>query len=233
MTPSIDIYADTAYLTEITAWATEPTIRGFTVNPTLLRAAGVTNLRVWAHEVLVLVPENLPVSIPMLAPDVAHMEIQARAIADWGRNVYVKIPIQTSAGESTLGLVRALTQEGIHVNITAVFKLDHVVAIQDAVGLSAPYLVSMFAGRIADAGRDPVPDLAAAAHWLAATPNARLVWASARQVGDVVRAAVAGCHIITLPPALLLKLSTLGKDLDTYSRETVAQFEEAARELRW
>ncbi len=228
---NIDIYADTAYLTEIAAWATEPAIRGFTVNPTLLRQAGVTHLREWAHAALALVPE-LPLSLPMLAADLAHMEIQARCIAEWGQNVYVKIPVQTSAGESTLPLITKLNHDGIPLNVTAVFTRQQARAVQYALRDGAPYLLSVFAGRIADTGWDPAQHLAE----LCLQPwkrQGRVIWASARQVGDVVRAADAGCDIITLPPALLLKLSTLGKDLHTYSRETVAQFEEDARDLRW
>ncbi len=232
MALSIDIYADTAYLTEIAAWATEPRIRGFTTNPTLLRQAGVTHLREWAHAALALVPE-LPLSLPMLAADVAHMEIQARSIAEWGQNVYVKIPIQTSAGESTLPLIQRLSHDGVPLNITAVFTAAQVTGIRHAVEGGAPCLVSVFAGRIADTGTPAAAVVGTAVRQLAVVPNARLVWASARSVVDVVHAVAVGCHIITLPPALLLKLSTLGKDLDEYSRETVAQFEEAARELRW
>ncbi len=229
---SVDIYADTAYLSEMTAWATEPIIRGFTVNPTLLRQAGVTHYREWAELALALIPE-LPLSLPMLAEDVAHMEIQARTIAEWGRNVYVKIPVQTSAGESTLPLIARLSQDGIQLNVTAVFTLDQVQGIRTAVDGGASCIVSMFAGRIADCGCDPGPLLSVAAEQLGGTYNAQLLWASARSVYDVCRAIRTDCHIITLPPALLLKLPTLGKDLDEYSRETVAQFEEAARELRW
>ncbi len=227
----ISIYADTAYLTEIAAWATEPRIRGFTVNPTLLRQAGVTHYWEWARAALALVPE-LPISLPMLAPDLAHMEIQAYLLAECGRNVYVKIPIQTSAGESTLPLIQQLNHDGIPLNITAVFTDQQARAVQYALRDGAPYLLSVFAGRIADTGYDTEKLLGE----LCLQPwkrQGRVLWASARQVGDVVKAADAGCDIITLPPALLLKLPTLGKDLDEYSRETVAQFEEDARELRW
>ncbi len=231
---SIDIYADTAYLTEIAAWATEPRIRGFTANPTLLRQAGVTHYRDWINEAQALV-HGLPLSLPMLATDIAHMEIQARALATWipHDNIYVKIPIQTSAGESTLPLIQKLSHDGIPLNVTAVFTFTQARAARKAVQGGAPCLVSMFAGRIADTGEHAEDMLAVAAHQLGLAPNVRLLWASARQVGDVVTAARAGCDIITLPPALLRKLPTLGKDLDAYSRETVAQFEEDARELRW
>ncbi len=233
MTPSIDIYADTAYLSEIAAWATEPRIRGFTVNPTLLRQAGVLHYSAWAHAALALVPER-PLSLPMLAADVAHMEIQARALAWLRSNVYVKIPIQTSAGESTLPLIKKLSHDGIQLNVTAVFTIKQALRAAQAVRGGAPCILSVFAGRITDTGACPLQglllDLQAVLHLY---PNVRVLWASARQVGDVALAASAHCDIITLPPALLLKLPLLGKDLDTYSRETVAQFEEAARELRF
>ncbi len=228
---AIDIYADTAYLTEIAAWRNEPHIRGFTVNPTLLRQAGVTRYSAWIAAAIAFVP-SLPLSLPMLAPDLAHMEIQARALAAWGPNVYVKIPIQTSAGESTLPLIQKLSHDGIPLNITAVFTIEQVQAIGPAIEGGAAALVSMFAGRIADCGCDPWDHLEYA-RTLLPQSNARLVWASARGVFDVRQAQDAGCDIITLPPALLLKLPLLGKDLDTYSRETVAQFEEAASGLRW
>ncbi len=232
MDRSIDTYADTAYLTEIAAWATEPRIRGFTVNPTLLRQAGIISYEAWAHVALDLVGDR-PLSLPMLAADVAHMEIQARAIAAWGRNVYVKIPIQTSAGESTLPLIEKLSRDGIPLNVTAVFTIDQVQAVALAVEGRAGGIISVFAGRVADTGVNPLLLMRQAGAIVHRDPQVRLLWASARQLWDVVQAARAGCDIITLPPALLLKLSTLGKDLDTYSRETVAQFEEAARELRW
>ncbi len=228
----IDIYADSAYLTEIAAWATEPRIRGFTVNPTLIRQAGVTSYLSWAMRVLPLVPE-LPLSLPMLAPDLAHMEIQAQTIASWGRNVYVKIPVQTSAGESALPLIKKLSHDGVPLNVTAVFTIDQVQAIEKTVRGGGACLVSVFAGRIADTGTALMPLMMRAGTILHRHPNARLLWASARQVADVVYAQRAACAAITLAPSLLLKLGTLGKDLDTYSRETVAQFEEDARELRW
>ncbi len=232
MDRDIAIYADTAYLTEIAAWATEPRIRGFTVNPTLLRQAGVTHYWAWVQAARALVPE-LPLSLPMLAPDLAHMEIQAYLLAECGRNVYVKIPIQTSAGESTLGLIKKLSRDGVPLNVTAVFTPGQVRSVVKAVQGGAPCILSVFAGRVTDTGGDAESLLLHARLILGACQNVRLLWASARQVGDVVVAARAQCDIITLPPALLLKLGTLGKDLDTYSRETVAQFEEAARELRW
>ncbi len=229
---AIDIYADTAYLSEMTGWATEPRIRGFTVNPTLLRQAGVTHYREWADLALALIPE-LPLSLPMLAPDLAHMEIQAHEVAGYGRNVYVKIPIQTSAGESTLPLIQKLSHAGVPLNVTAVFTIQQMEAVGAAVAGGPPCILSVFAGRLADTGRDPVALFLHARAGIHCPPNLRWLWASARQVGDVVKAAGAGCDIITLPPALLLKLGTLGKDLDEFSRETVAQFEEAARELRF
>src|SRR6185369_3738895 len=148
---NIDIFADTAHLTEIAAWATEPRIRGFTTNPTLIRAAGVTHYAEWAQAALALVPA-LPLSLPMLDADVAHMELQAREIAAWGPNVYVKIPVQTSAGESTLPLIEKLSHDGIPLNITAVFTTGQVSAIGRAVDGGAPCIVSVFAGRIADTG---------------------------------------------------------------------------------
>lgn len=228
---NIEIFADTAHLTEIAAWATEPRVRGFTTNPTLIRAAGVTHFREWAHAALALVGDR-PLSLPMLAPDLAHMAVQAQEIAAWGPNVYVKIPIQTSAGESTLPLIEQLSHDGIPLNVTAVFTHEQTRRVQYALQDGAPYLLSVFAGRIADTGCDPKQLLGA----LCLQPWKRqglVIWASARQVGDVVRAADAGCDIITLPPALLLKLPTLGKDLDEYSRETVLGFERDAAELRW
>lgn len=229
---NIDIYCDSASLPDLRAWATEPRVRGFTTNPTLIRQAGVVNYREWAHAALALVGD-LPLSLPMLAADVAHLEIQARAIADWAPNIYVKIPVQTSAGESTLPLIERLSHDGVPLNVTAVFTLEQVELVRQAVQDGPPCIVSVFAGRIADTGVDPQKLLPRAAERLARAPHARLLWASARSVYDVVQAAKAHCDIITLPPALLRKLDTLGKDLDEYSRETVRQFEEDARELRW
>jgi transaldolase len=220
---TIKLYGDGADLASIERLAADPRIKGFTTNPTLMRAAGVTDYRAFALEVLKLVPD-LPVSFEVFADDLATMEEQAREIASWGENIYVKVPVTTTRGEFCGPIIASLSSEGVKLNVTAIMTLDQIVHVRDALAKGTPAIVSVFAGRIADTGRDPVPHMAGAAALLRERPELELLWASPRELLNVFHADATGCHIITLTPELIKKLSMVGHDLDTYSRETVTMF---------
>jgi len=220
---SVKIFADGADLDGIIALAEDPRISGFTTNPTLMWKAGLTDYQDFAQRLLERITEY-PVSFEVFADDTDEMRRQARLIASWGENVYVKIPITTTSGESMAPLVRELSEYGVKVNVTALFTLPQVELITAAVKEGAPSCVSVFAGRIADAGVDPVPLMAQAVNILADAPRAELIWASPREILNVVQADSVGCHIITVTHDLLAKLGSLGKDLDQFSLETVQMF---------
>jgi transaldolase len=224
---SVKIFADGADLDGIIALAEDPRISGFTTNPTLMWKAGLTDYQDFAQRLLERITEY-PVSFEVFADDADEMRRQARLIASWGENVYVKIPITTTSGESMAPLVRELSEYGVKVNVTALFTLPQVELITAAVKEGAPSCVSVFAGRVADAGVDPVPLMAEAVNTLADAPRAELIWASPREILNVVQADSVGCHIITVTHDLLAKLGSLGKDLDQFSLETVQMFQRDA-----
>ena len=224
---SVRIFADGADLDGIFALAEDPRITGFTTNPTLMWKAGLTDYQDFAQRLLERITE-FPVSFEVFADDAEEMRRQARLIASWGKNVYVKIPVTTTSGESMTPLVRELSEGGVQVNVTAVFTLPQVELIAAAVKDGAPSYVSVFAGRIADAGIDPVPIMAQAVNILVDSPRAELIWASPREILNVIQADNVGCHIITVTHDLLAKLGSLGKDLDQFSLETVQMFQRDA-----
>ena len=217
------IFADGADLDGILALAEDPNISGFTTNPTLMWKAGLTDYADFAQRLLERITTH-PISFEVFADDAAEMRRQARLIASWGDNVYVKIPITTTAGESMAPLVRELAEDGVQVNVTAMFTTAQVEMITAAVKDGAPSYLSVFAGRIADAGVDPVPIMARSVEIMKEAPQAELIWASPREILNVVQADQVGCHIITVTHDLLKKLGSLGKDLDQYSLETVQMF---------
>jgi transaldolase len=219
----IKIFADGADLAGIRLAAADSRIKGFTTNPTLMRSAGVTDYKSFALNVLKIVPDR-PVSFEVFADDLSTMGEQAREIASWGPNVYVKVPYGNTKGESCAPLIAALSGSGIKLNITAIMTLDQVARVGDALAGDTPAIVSVFAGRVADTGRDPVPHMAEALRLLRTRRNAELLWASPRELLNIVQADEIGCHIITVTGDLLKKLSLVAKDLDVYSRETVAMF---------
>jgi transaldolase len=219
----IKLFADGADLASIERLAADPRIKGFTTNPTLMRAAGVTDYRRFADDLLNLVPDR-PVCLELFADDLVVMGEQAREIASWGRNIYVKIPVSTTRGEFCGPVIAALSSEGVKLNVTALMTIEQVVQVRDALAEGTPAIVSVFAGRIADTGRDPVPHMARAAALLRERPEQELLWASSRELLNVFHADAAGCHIITVTAELIRKLSVIGHDLDSYSRETVAMF---------
>lgn len=224
----VRIYADGADVATVAHLAAHPLVRGFTTNPTLMRRAGVTDYEVFARQMLAAVPDR-PVSFEVLADDSAAMERQARRIASWGAQVFVKIPVTNTHGDSTDALIRRLSLDGIQVNVTAVLTVDQVRTIATAIAGGAPAYVSVFAGRVADTGRDPVPLMTEALAVLRTSPNAELLWASPREVRNIIQADAIGCPIITVTSDLLAKLPLLGRDLQHYSRETVCMFYDDAR----
>jgi len=219
----IKLFADGADLEHIRKTCENPHIRGITTNPTLMRQSGVEDYRSFAQDVLEAVPE-LPVCFEVLADDRMEMARQARAIQSWGPNVFVKIPVTNTRGESSLPMVRSLVEDGVQVNITAVFTLDQVREAADVLAANVPGFVSIFAGRIADAGIDPVPVMTQAVEILGNLPQTELIWASPREVFNVVQADACGCHVITLTDGLMSKLALIGKDLNEFSLETVKMF---------
>jgi transaldolase len=223
----VKIFADGADLAGIKKLTSNPLIKGITTNPTLMRKAGIGDYADFAVQVLAAVPD-LPVSFEVFADDFAEMEWQAREIASWGRNVNVKIPITNTRGESAGPLIKRLSAAGVTLNVTAILTLDQVRVVADALDPAAPAIVSVFAGRIADSGRDPMPIMKEAVGVLKSRPKAELLWASTRELLNIVQADQCGCHIVTVTHDLLGKLSTLGKDLTAFSLDTVKMFREDA-----
>ncbi len=220
---SIAIYADGADLGTIAVRAKDPLIKGFTTNPTLMRKSGVQDYERFAKDALALVG-NRSISFEVFADDFPTMEKQARRIASWGSNVSVKIPITNTKGESAVSLIRTLSSEGISVNVTALMTEAQVEAVADALSADTSAIVSVFAGRIADTGRDPVPVMQRCKDILSGKPKAQLLWASPREVLNLFQADAIGCEIITMTDDLLKKLAGTGKNLDTFSLETVKMF---------
>jgi transaldolase len=220
---STRIFADGADLDGILALAADPRIAGFTTNPTLMHKAGLTDYAEFAHRLLERVTVH-PISFEVFADDPSEIARQARLISSWGENVYVKVPVTTTTGESLAALVRELSEEGVKVNVTALFTTAQVEVITAAVADGAPSCISVFAGRIADAGVDPVPIMARSVEIMTGAPRAELIWASPREILNVVQADQVGCHIITVTHDLLKKLDGLGKDLEQFSLETVRMF---------
>jgi len=220
---NIKIFADGADIAGIKTMSANPMIAGFTTNPTLMRKAGIQDYKRFALDVLAVVP-NLPVSFEVFADEFDEMERQAREIATWGPNVNVKIPITNSRGESCVSLCGRLAKAGVVLNVTAIFSLAQVRELAKALDEKVPAIVSVFAGRIADTGVDPVPHMKACRALLAKLPKAELLWASPREVLNLVHAEEAGCNIITMTNDLIAKIALFGKDLDAYSLETVQMF---------
>jgi transaldolase len=217
------IFADGANLQSILELADDPRISGFTTNPTLMRQAGVADYARFAAELLSHVRTH-PVSFEVFADEPVEIRRQARLISSWGANVYVKIPVTTTSGEPMTEVVRDLSHDGVKVNVTAMCTLGQVETMTAAVAGGAPSYLSVFAGRIADAGVDPVPLVRRAVEIMAAAPAAECLWASPREVLNLLQADSAGCHIITMTPDLLRKLDCVGKDLLQFSLETVQMF---------
>jgi len=223
----VKLFADGADLAGMKEMAANPMVAGFTTNPTLMRKAGVTDYKAFALDVLKAIPDR-PVSFEVFADDFAQMERQALEIASWGANVNVKIPVTNTRGEFCGPLVERLSRAGVTLNVTALFTLDQVRRVTERLHPDTPAIISVFAGRIADSGRDPVPVMAESVRIMRARPKAELIWASPRELLNIFQADAIGCHIITATNDILKKLALVGKDLDRYSLETVEMFHKDA-----
>lgn len=229
--PAIKIFTDASTLAEIRSFAAKPWVSGFTTNPTLLRKGGVSDYKAFASEAI-KAANGKPLSLEVVADDLAEIETQGRRLGSWGPNVLVKIPISTTSGESCLPVVRVLLDSGVGVNVTAIFTDEQMAKLIDILQPNDKIIASVFAGRIADTGIDPVPIMRRYVKQLSVIPSAELLWASPRELLNLVQASAIGCHLITVTPDLLGKLELLGRDLHQFSLETVRMFHSDALSAR-
>ncbi|HEX2785683.1 MAG TPA: transaldolase [Ilumatobacteraceae bacterium] len=220
---NIKIFADGADLASMVALAAQSHIRGLTTNPTLMRQAGISDYKAFAADVLAAIPDK-PISFEVFADEPVEMLRQARQIASWGENVYVKIPVTTTDGASTNPMVTELSSNGVKLNVTALMTPDQVSSVAAAMEPGVPAIISVFAGRVADTGRDPVPLMTECVDQLLHRNEIELIWASPRELLNIFQADAIGCDIITVTPDLLKKLELVGKDLAVFSLETVQMF---------
>ncbi len=228
MTPAVDrlrvkIFGDGAELKGILELTRQPWIKGFTTNPTLMRKAGITDYRSFALEVLAAVPDK-PISFEVFSDEFDEMEAQALEIASWGPNVNVKIPITNTRREFSGPLLGRLSRQGVELNVTAIMTVDQVRRTVDALEGTASVFISVFAGRIADTGRDPLPIMEESLEILRKRTNTALIWASPRELLNIIQADEMGCDIITVTGDILAKIGGVGKDLDEFSLDTVKMF---------
>jgi transaldolase len=223
----VKLFADGADKAGMLEMYHHPLIQGFTTNPTLMRKADILDYQAFARDIVHAIPDR-PISFEVFSDDFDDMARQARTIAQWGEHVYVKIPVTNTWGESSGELIRTLAQAGVKLNVTALMTLDQVQQVSAALVDGPSAFVSVFAGRIADTGRDPIPLMAAAVELLRLYPNIELIWASPRELLNIFQADSIGCHIITATNDILAKLRLVGKDLHAYSLETVQMFREDA-----
>jgi transaldolase len=224
----VKLFADGADKAAMLALYKNPCIQGFTTNPTFMRKAGLRDYEAFARDILSSISDR-PISFGVLADDPDEIYQQALQIAGWGANVYVKIPVTNTKGESALGIARELSREGLHLNITSLLTLDQLHDTANALAGGAPSYVSVFAGRIADTGCDPVPVMKAAAELVHQHPGIELIWASTRELLNIIQADSIGCDIITATPDIIQKLGLIGKDLVEYSRETAQMYYDDAK----
>jgi len=222
-TLKVKLFADGADLPGMMEMYADPLIRGFTTNPTLMRKAGVQNYEVFARQVIEAIPDR-PISFEVFADEFDVMERQALKIASWGKNVNVKIPVTNTKKQFTGSVIERLSKSGVSLNVTAVMSLDQVKQITKCLAPETSAIISVFAGRIADTGMDPLPLMAAAVEVMRIKPKAELIWASPRELLNIFQADQIGCHIITATNDILKKLALVGKDLEQYSLETVDMF---------
>jgi transaldolase len=224
----VKIFADGADKAGMLEMYAKPYVKGFTTNPTLMRKAGVSDFEAFARDILQAIPDR-PISFEVFADDFEEMERQARWIATWGANVYVKIPVTNTKGESASRVMTALSRDGIKLNVTAMMTVDQARTVCASLDPGTPACLSIFAGRIADTGREPLPLMSDALKVIAEYPRFELIWASPRELLNIFQADAIGCHIITVTNDILAKLATVGKDLDEYSLDTVKMFHRDAR----
>ena len=225
---NIKLFADGASLDDILELNKLPHISGFTTNPTLMRKAGIADYTAFAHEVLSHISDK-PISFEVFADDFQTMYKQALIIKNWGSNVYVKIPVMNTKKEYSYDVIKKLSDEGVKINVTAAFTLGQVEEINNALTNSPGAVVSIFAGRIADTGRDPIPLMIDAKNIIANNSRIELLWASPRELLNIIQADEIGCDIITATPDILKKLNSLDKDLEQFSMETVQMFHRDAQ----
>lgn len=219
----VKIFADGADKAGILEMYAKSHIAGFTTNPTLMRKAGISDYRSFAQDLLMYIPDR-PISFEVFSDDFREMRAQALEIASWAENVYVKVPITNTRGESACDLVSELSERGVKVNVTAIMTLEQVESVVSSLAKSTPCYISVFAGRIADTGVDPVPLMASCVDLLRSRPKAELIWASPRELLNIFQADEIGCHIITVTNDILKKLALVGYDLSEYSLDTVKMF---------
>jgi len=228
----IKLFADGADINEMKKAYKEGVVKGFTTNPTLMRKAGVADYEAFAKEALREI-RDLPISFEVFSDEFNQMEIEAKKIAGWGKNVNVKIPITNTRGELSTELIKKLSGEGISLNITAILTVEQVEAAARVISRNTKTIISVFAGRIADTGRDPVPYMKKAAKILKSNKNAELLWASSRELLNIFQAESCGCQIITVTSDILKKIGNIGKDLGVLSLDTVKMFYEDAQASKY
>ena len=219
----VKIFSDGADKTGMMEMNSNPLIQGLTTNPTLMKKAGITDYCSFCKDILTTIKAK-PISFEVFSDDFSEMEHQARKISSWGRNVYVKIPVTNTRKETCYALVKKLTSQGVKVNVTALMTLEQTRDVVAALNPEIPSYVSIFAGRIADTGRDPLPLMEAAVEMLKVAPAAELIWASPRELLNIFQADDIGCQVITVTNDLIKKLSLVGRDLEDYSLDTVKMF---------
>ncbi|MCJ7518316.1 MAG: transaldolase [Anaerolineaceae bacterium] len=224
----IKIFADGAVISEMVEMYRNPLIKGFTTNPTLMHKAGINDYKAFALEAVKAIPDR-PISLEVFSDEMEEMRRQALLIRDWGENVYVKIPVTNTKGESTTDIAHDLSFAGVKLNITAMMTFGQVLSMSNAIAGGAPSYLSVFAGRIADTGRDPLPVMISCVELLKTQPTQELIWASPRELLNVFQADEIGCHIITVTVDILRKLNQTGKDLNEFSLDTVKMFREDAQ----
>jgi transaldolase len=224
----VKIFADGADLDGILELYRNPHITGFTTNPTLMRKSGISDYEKFSRQVLEQISDR-PISLEVFSDEFAEMECQARKIASWGKNVYVKIPVTNTRRESSAGLVHRLAAEGVKLNVTALMTLEQVSIVSKALQDHAPSYISVFAGRVADTGFDPIPLMKEAVEIMSPYQNQELIWASPRELLNIFHADDVGCHVVTVTHDILKKLSLVGKDLDEFSLDTVKMFYQDAQ----
>ena len=225
---TIKIFADGAVISEMVEMYRNPLIKGFTTNPTLMRKAGINDYKAFAMEAVKAIPDR-PISFEVFSDELEEMKRQALLIRSWGENIYVKIPVTNTRGDSTVELAHDLSFAGVKLNITAMMTFEQVLNMSSAIAGGAPAFLSVFAGRIADTGRDPLPIMISCVELLKTRTNQELIWASPRELLNVFQADGIGCHIITVTVDILRKLNQTGKDLDEFSLDTVKMFREDAQ----
>jgi transaldolase len=223
----VKIFADGADRAGMLEMARKPHIAGLTTNPTLMRKAGISDYRAFARDILKTITAK-PISFEVFSDDFTEMERQAKEISSWGNNVYAKIPVTNTKGESACGLIKRLARAKVKQNVTALMTLSQVRDVSAALGDEAPSVISVFAGRMADTGRDPIPMMSAAVEMMKPYATQELIWASPRELLNIFQADAIGCHIITVTHDVLKKLELVGKDLTQYSLETVKMFHDDA-----